>query len=99
MVTDARAQADLIARLHLEALFKLGHLESACGQSNGITNIEPVFPHTRTHNSVQLRDRLAFIRRLALHAQGLTIQIDMAKAASKQVHVPDSSLGPAEVAA
>jgi hypothetical protein len=34
MIKDARAQVDLIAALHLEALFKMGHLESPGDQSD-----------------------------------------------------------------
>jgi hypothetical protein len=33
MITDARAQVDLIAALHLDALFKMGHLENLSDQS------------------------------------------------------------------
>jgi hypothetical protein len=99
MVTDARAQTDLIARLHLEALSKPGHLNSDRKQSQGTAQIEPAFPHTSTHDSLQLRDRLAFIRSVALRAQGLTMKIEMAEAGSNRKHEPDSSLSPAEVTA
>jgi hypothetical protein len=61
MITDARAQVDLIAALHLEALFKMGYLESAGDQPD----------------SQQLRHRLAVIQTLAMRARGLTLKTDM----------------------
>jgi hypothetical protein len=77
MILDARAQVDLIAALKLEALFKLGRLDSVSEQSTAMT-VETEILHSKMHDSVQLRHRLAAIRSLALLAQGRTIKIDMA---------------------
>jgi hypothetical protein len=70
MITDARAQVDLIAALHLE---------SANDQCNRVTHAETAIPHSMAHDSVQLRHRLAAVQRLAFLAQGLTIKTDMAR--------------------
>jgi len=69
MTTDARAQIDLIAALHLEALFKMGHL----------THSATAIPHSTEQESLQLRHRLAVIETLAVRARGLTIKTDMAQ--------------------
>lgn len=79
MITDARAQVDLIAALHLETLFKMGHLESAGDQSNSATHSETAGPHSTEQDSLQLRHRLAVIQTLAVRARGLTIKTDMAQ--------------------
>jgi hypothetical protein len=65
MITNARAQLDLIATLHLEALFKMGHLDNA-GEQTAI-------PRTTEQESLQLERRLAVIRSLAVRAQDLTV--------------------------
>lgn len=78
MITDARAQADLIAALHLEALFKIGHLESAGDGNNGRTHSVAAIPHSAEFDSLHLRHRLAVVQTLAVRARGLTIQTDMA---------------------
>jgi hypothetical protein len=83
MITDVRAQVDLIGTLHLEALFKLRHLEGAAHQDNRAAHVETAILHSKEHDSVQLRHRLALIRGLALLAQGLTIETDMAQIARK----------------
>jgi hypothetical protein len=71
MITDARAQVDLIAALRLEALFKRGHIESVAA-----------IPHSAEYDSLQLRHRLAVIQTLAVTARGLTVKSDMAQDAS-----------------
>jgi len=88
MITDARAQVDLIASLHLEALFKMGHLANAGDQSNRVTHSVAAAPHSTEQDSLQLRHRLAVIQTLAVRAQGLTIKIDMAQDASGG-HLPE----------
>jgi hypothetical protein len=82
MITDARAQVDLIAALHLEGLFRLGHLEKTSEQSNAVTRSVPEIAHSREYDSLQLRQRLAFIRTLAARARGSIVKIDMAQDAS-----------------
>jgi hypothetical protein len=67
MIMDARAQVDLIAALHLEALFKMGHFD------NPITTIA----HPTEYDALQLRHRLAVIQTLAVRARGLTVKTDM----------------------
>jgi hypothetical protein len=79
MITDARAQVDLIAALHLEALFKTGHLGSASEQSNRAPHSVTANPQSTEHDSLQLRHRLAVIDTLAVRARGLTIKTDMAQ--------------------
>lgn len=46
MITDARAQVDLIAALHLEAFFKMGHLENTGDQSNWIKRSVTAIPQS-----------------------------------------------------
>ncbi len=82
MLTDARAQVDLIAALHLEALFKTGHLESAGEQSNRATQPATAIPNSTEQDSLRLRDRLAVIQALSVRARGLTLKTDMAQDAS-----------------
>jgi hypothetical protein len=96
MILDARAQVDLIAALKLEALFKLGRLDSVSEQSTAMT-VETEILHSKMHDSVQLRHRLAAIRSLALLAQGRTIKIDMAKAASNHSNEAISWVSGADV--
>jgi hypothetical protein len=79
MIMEARAQADLIAELHLEALFTMGHLESAGNQSNRATHSVTTIPHSTEHDSLRLRHRLAVIQTLAVRGRGLTIKTDMAQ--------------------
>lgn len=61
MIAGARAQVDLVAALHLEALFKMGHLENASDQRNSATHSESAGPHSTEQDSLQLRHRLAVI--------------------------------------
>jgi hypothetical protein len=98
MITDARAQIDLIAALHLEVLFE-GLAKSARGESNRMTRTETAMPHSKRHDSIQLRDRLALIRSLALRAQGLTSKTDIANGAAQQMREAVSSLPAVAVAA
>jgi hypothetical protein len=81
MITDACAQVDLIAALHLEALFKMGHLENPSDQSNQVTDSVTAIPHPTEHDSLRLRHRLSVIQSMALRARGLTIKTDMAQEA------------------
>lgn len=83
MITDARAQVDLIAALHLETLFKMGHLEDAGDKGNGATHPVTAAPHSTEYDSLQLRHRLEAIQALAVRAQGLTIKTDMARSSKK----------------
>jgi hypothetical protein len=83
MIRDVRAQVDLIAALHLEALFKLRYLENAGDQGNRVAHVKTATLHSKEHDSVQLRHRLALIRSLAVLAQGLTIKTDMVQVARK----------------
>jgi hypothetical protein len=80
MITDARSQGGLIAALHLESLFNAG--QSVGDKSNRATYVEPAIQYANEHDAVQLRQRLEFIRSLAVSAQGLSIKTDMAKAVS-----------------
>ena len=89
MITDARSQGDLIAALHLESVSDKG---------NRPTYIEPAIRYSNEHDTVQLRNRLAFVHGLAVCAQGLTIKTDMAKAASPERHNSDPSRAAANVA-
>jgi hypothetical protein len=84
MITDARAQVDLIAALHLESLFKTGRLENPGDQSNQATDSATAIPQSTEHDSLRLRHRLSVIQSLALHARGLTIKTDMAQEAPSQ---------------
>ena len=81
MIVDARAQVDLIAALHLETLFKMGHLENAGDQGDRATHSVAATPHSTEYESSQLRHRLAVIQTLAVRARGLTIKTDMAQQA------------------
>jgi hypothetical protein len=82
MITHAREQVDLIVALHLEALFKMEHLENASDQSNRLTRSVTAIPHSTKYESLQLRHRLAVIQTLAIRARGLTVKTDMARDAS-----------------
>jgi hypothetical protein len=62
MITDARAQVELIGALHLEALFNVKHSESANDQSNRVTRSVTAIPHSTEFDSLQLRHRLAVIQ-------------------------------------
>jgi hypothetical protein len=82
MITDARPQGGLVTALHSESLFNSGHLGSLSERSNPVTCAEPAIHHSNEHDAVQIRRRLAFVERLAVRAQGLTIKTDMATAGS-----------------
>jgi hypothetical protein len=82
MTTDARSQGDLIAELHLESLFNSKHLGSIGDRNNPAKYAEPAIPLPTEHDTVQLRERLAFVKRLAVRAQGLTIKTGMITAGS-----------------
>jgi hypothetical protein len=99
MITDARAQIDLIAALHLDALFKMGHLENVGDQSNRVTHSVTAIPHSTQHDSLLLRHRLTVIQSLALRARGLTIKTDMVQKAPTRRFDSVSSQFPANVAA
>ena len=99
MITDARAQVDLIAALHLEALFKMGHLESTSEQSNRATHSTTAIPHSTERDSLQLRHRLAVIQTLAVRARGLTIKTDMAQDESTRRNEIVFSQSPPDAAA
>jgi hypothetical protein len=94
MITDALAQVDLIASLHLEALFKMGHLANAGDQSNRVTDSVMATPDSAEPDSLRLRHRLAVIQTLAVRAQGLTIKTDMAQDASTRRNDTVSSASP-----
>jgi hypothetical protein len=98
MITDARTQVDLIASLHLEALFKMGQFESASDQSNRITRSATAIPHSTEYDSLQLRYRLAVIETLAVRARGLTVKTDMARDASTRRNDAVSWQSPANAA-
>ena|ERR1700677_2312926 len=78
MITDARAHVDLIAALHLEALFNVRPLESANDRTDRVTRSVTAIPHSTEYDSLQLRHRLAVIQTLAVRARGLTVKTDMA---------------------
>jgi hypothetical protein len=80
MITDSRPQGDLVAAPHLESLFNSGHLGSLGERSNSVTRAEPAIYHPNEHDAVQIRRRLAFVKSLAVGAQGLTIKTDLAVA-------------------
>jgi hypothetical protein len=82
MITDAQSQVDLIAALHLEGLFKMGHLERVGDKSGQVTKAEAVTPYTKEHDSAHLLDRLAFVQSVAVSAHGLSIKMDRAEAAA-----------------
>jgi hypothetical protein len=99
MITDVRAQVDLIGTLHLEALFKMGHLENASDQSNPVTHSVTAVPHSTQYDSLQLRHRLGVIQTLAVLARGLTVKTDMAQDASTRRNDNVSSQSAANAAA
>jgi hypothetical protein len=82
MITDARPQGDLVAAPHLDSLFNSGHLGSLGERSNPVTCAEPAIYHPNEDDAVQIRRRLAFVKSLAVRAQGLTIKTDVATAGS-----------------
>jgi len=82
MTTDARSQVELIAALHLEGLFKIGHLESVSDHGVQVTQSESVIPYSNELGSTQPRDRLALVQSLAVSAHGLSIKIDKAEVAA-----------------
>jgi hypothetical protein len=94
MIMDARAQVDLIDALHLDALFKMGHLEIASDQSNRVTRSVTAIPHSTEYDALQLRHRLAVIETLAVRARGLTVKTDMAQDASARRNDAVSSQSP-----
>jgi len=99
MITDARAEVDLIAALHLEALFTMGNLANAGDQSNRATRSVTAIPHSTEYDSLQLRHRLAVIQTLAVRARGLTIKIGVAQDASTRRNDAVSSQPPANAVA
>lgn len=80
MITEARAQIDLIATLHLETLYRARHL-SAGYDSTRVAHIESAIPQSNEHDAIQLRHRLAAIQNLSLRARGLCITTDIGNAA------------------
>jgi hypothetical protein len=69
-------------RIRLESLFNSGHLGSLGERSNPVTCAEPAIYHSNEHDAVHIRRRLAFVKSLAVRAQGLTIKTDVATAGS-----------------
>jgi hypothetical protein len=61
MIKDVRAQADLIAELHLDGLFKIGYSENAGDQIKRVTRFVTAIPHSAEYDSLQLRHRLEII--------------------------------------
>jgi len=53
MIKDARAQAGLIAELHLDGLFKMGCLENAGDQIKRVTRCVTAIPHSAEYDSLQ----------------------------------------------
>jgi len=82
MISDARSQGALIAALHLDALFDAGHLVGVGDRSNRAAHVEPAIHSSNENDAAKLRHRLAFVQRLAVSAQGLSIRSDMTRAAS-----------------
>jgi hypothetical protein len=82
MTTDAQSQGEQIAALHLESLFNSDHLGSSGDDSNRARYAEPAIHSPNEHDAVQLRHRLAFIKRLAISARGLSLKTDVTKAAA-----------------
>jgi hypothetical protein len=82
MITDARPQGDLIAALHLESLFNPRRLGSLGERSNPVSYEEPAIHYPNEHDAVQMRRRLAFVERLAVRAQALTIKTNIGTASS-----------------
>ena len=80
MITDAGAQIDLIATLHLETLYRTRRL-SASYDSNPVAHIESAIPPSNEHDAIQLRHRLAAMQSLSLRARGLYITPDNGDAA------------------
>jgi hypothetical protein len=99
MIKDVRAQADLIAELHLDGLFKMGYLENTGDQIKRVTRFVTAIPHSTEYDSLQLRDRLEIIHTLAVRARGLTVKTDMAQDASTRRNDAVSSRSPANAAA
>jgi hypothetical protein len=62
MITDARAQIDLIASLHLERLFETAHVKNANDQSNRAARPKTEIPGSTENGSLPLRRRLAVIQ-------------------------------------
>ena len=91
MITDVRAQIDLIAALHLGAL--------ASNQSDRAIRSVTSIPHSMEQESLHLRHRLAVIQTLAVRARGLTIKTDMAQDESTRRNGTVSSQLPANAAA
>ena len=99
MIKDVRAQADLIAELHLDGLFKMGYLENTGDQIKRVTRFVAAIPHSTEYDSLQLRDRLEIIHTLAVRARGLTVKSDMAQDASTRRNDIVSSQSPANAVA
>jgi hypothetical protein len=99
MIKDVRAQADLIAELHLDGLFNMGYLGNAGGQSKRVTGPVTAVLHSTEYDSLRLRHRLAVIHTLAVRARGITIKTDMAQDASTRRSDAVSSQSPANAAA
>ena len=72
MPTDARKQGDLIAALHLESAFDSVHLAGIADESDRATNAKPAVYFANQREAVRLRERLAFIKALAVRAHGLS---------------------------
>jgi hypothetical protein len=99
MIKDVRAQADLIAELHLDGLFKMGCLDNAGDQSKRVTRSVTAIPHSTEYDSLQIRHRLEVVHTLAVRARGLTVKSDMAQDASTRRNDIVSSQSPANAVA
>jgi hypothetical protein len=99
MIKDVRAQADLIAELHLDRLFKMGCLDNAGDQSKRVTRSVTAIPHSTEYDSLQIRHRLEVVHTLAVRARGLTVKSDMAQDASTRRNDIVSSQSPANAVA
>jgi hypothetical protein len=99
MFTNTRTQGDRVAALHLESLFDSSR--SGSDKNNRATFAAPAIRRSTEYDSPPLRHRLAFIKRLADSAQGLSMSIktDVAKAASIGNDGTDASRAAANVAA
>jgi hypothetical protein len=98
MITDAQSQGDLIAALQYEALFNSGHRGSLT-DSNRVAYVKPAIRGPNEHDVVRPRHRLAFGKRLAVNAQGSSIETDLPEAESIENGSTAASRAAANVAA
>jgi hypothetical protein len=72
MPTDAQKQGDLIAALHLESAFNSVHFANIADESDRATDAKPAVYFADQREAVRLRERLAFVKALAVSARGLS---------------------------